>query len=110
LTKAAEYTLSDKAYANLVANLSKRNFDRMTPELRENLLEYYSDFSLPIETRKDPARWQTLLTELDQGWRDPTLRKRREGWGTRRLWAEHGWATRQRLECCRFVHFSTLET
>jgi hypothetical protein len=66
VTKAAEYSLSDKAYANLLVNLSKRNFDRTMPGLRENVLEYYSDLSLPIETRKDPARWQTLLTELDQ--------------------------------------------
>jgi hypothetical protein len=65
-TKAAEYSLTDETYANLLAQLSARKFDRTSPELRGNILTFYSDLSVPIETKKDPARWQSVLTSLDQ--------------------------------------------
>jgi Zinc dependent phospholipase C len=65
-TVAAEYSLTDDSYAKLLARVSERKFDLTTPELRENILQFYSDVSLPIETKKDQARWQGVLTELDQ--------------------------------------------
>jgi hypothetical protein len=34
--------------------------------LRDNILSFYSDLSLPLETKKDDARWQNVLTSLDQ--------------------------------------------
>jgi hypothetical protein len=34
--------------------------------LRENILHFYSDLSAPIETKKDAAHWQGVLTELEQ--------------------------------------------
>jgi len=65
-TKAAEYSLTDDAYAKLLARLSKRKFDLTTPELRANILQFYSDLSVPIETKKDGVRWRSVLAELDQ--------------------------------------------
>lgn len=65
-TKAAEYTLTDEAYAKLLAQLSERKFDLTSPELRDNILQFYSDPLATIETKKDPARWQNVLTSLDQ--------------------------------------------
>src|ERR1700676_2873037 len=65
-TKAAEYSLTDDAYAKLLAQLAKRKFDRTSPELRGNILQFYSDPSAAIETKKDPARWQSVLMSLDQ--------------------------------------------
>jgi len=65
-TKAAEYPLTDESYAKLLAKLSERKFDRTSLELRENILEFYSDLSVPIETKKDTVRWQSVLTSLDQ--------------------------------------------
>jgi hypothetical protein len=65
-TKPAEYSLTDDSYATLLAQLSKRGFDRTSPALRENILQFYSDISLAIETKKDQARWQGVLTDLDQ--------------------------------------------
>ena len=66
LTKAAEYSLTDDTYAKLLSQLSAKKFDSTTPDLRANILNFYSDLSLPIETKKDPARWQSVLTSLDQ--------------------------------------------
>jgi hypothetical protein len=64
-TKAAEYSLTDITYAKLLARLSDRKFDLTSPELRDNILQFYSDLSVPIETKKDGVRWQAVLTELD---------------------------------------------
>jgi len=65
-TTAAEYTLTDETYAKLLGQLAERKFDLTTPELRDNILNFYSDLSLPLETKKDSARWQSVLSSLDQ--------------------------------------------
>jgi hypothetical protein len=65
-TKAGEYSLADFAYAKLLARLSERKFDLTTTDLRDDILNFYSDLSAPIETKKDKVRWQNTLTALDQ--------------------------------------------
>jgi len=65
-TKAAEYSLTDDAYAKLLLQLADRKFDLTSPELRDNILHFYSDLSMAIETKKDRVRWQSVLTDLDQ--------------------------------------------
>jgi hypothetical protein len=65
-TRAAEYNLTDDAYASLLAQLVARKFDLTSPELQGNILNFYSDLSASIETKKDPAHWQSVLTSLDQ--------------------------------------------
>jgi hypothetical protein len=65
-TKAAEYSLTDETYAKLLGQLTARKFDLTSPELRVNILNFYSDLSLPLETKKDPTQWQSVLTSLDQ--------------------------------------------
>jgi len=65
-TKPAEYSLTDDAYARLLAQLSDRKFDLTSPELRDNILEFYSDSAAAIETKRDPVRWQSLLMSLGQ--------------------------------------------
>lgn len=32
----------------------------------DNILQFYSDLSVPIDTKKDQGRWQGVLTALDQ--------------------------------------------
>ena len=65
-TKAAEYSLTDDTYAKLLARLSEHKFDKISSELRANILDFYSDLSVPIETKKDGIRWQAVLAQLDQ--------------------------------------------
>ena len=65
-TKAAEYSLTDDTYAKLLAQLSERKFDLTSPQLRDNILDFYADLSAPIETKKDQGQWQSVLTSLDQ--------------------------------------------
>jgi len=66
LTKPGEYAPADSTYAKLLARMAERKFDRTTTELRADMLRFYSDLSLPIETKKDKARWQDVLTGLNQ--------------------------------------------
>jgi hypothetical protein len=65
-TKAAEYSLTDDTYAKLLGQLSSRKFDGTTPELRANVLDFYSDLSASIDTKKDQNDWNKVLAELDQ--------------------------------------------
>jgi hypothetical protein len=66
VTVAAEYSLTDDSYAKLLDQLAKRKFDLTSASLRDNIMQFYSDLSAPIETKKDSVRWQTVLTSLDQ--------------------------------------------
>jgi hypothetical protein len=65
-TKAAEYSLTDDAYAKLLGQLSERKFDKTSPELRANILLFYSDLSVQIETKKNLSDWNSVLSQLDQ--------------------------------------------
>jgi len=66
MTKAAEYTLTDDTYAKLLSQLSDRKFNLTSPELRANLLDFYSDLSGPNSTKSDAVRWRNVLAALDQ--------------------------------------------
>ena len=65
-TKAAEYSLTDESYAKLLGRLEERKFALTSPDLRDNILNFYADLTLPLETKKDSGRWQAVLTSLDQ--------------------------------------------
>jgi hypothetical protein len=65
-TKAAEYSLTDETYAKLLGQLAARKFDLTSSDLRENILDFYSDLSLPLETKKDHVQWQSVLASLNQ--------------------------------------------
>jgi len=66
MTKAAEYTLTDDTYAKLLSQLSDRKFNLTLPELRANMLDFYSDLSAPNSTKSDAVRWRSVLEALDQ--------------------------------------------
>ena len=65
-TKAAEYSLTDEAYASLLSRLSERKFELTSAQLRSNILDFYSDLSVPIETKTDTARWRSLQVSLNE--------------------------------------------
>jgi len=65
-TTPAEYSLTDDTYAKLLGQLSERKFDRTSPELRANILDFYSDLSVPIATKKNQDDWTRVLSELDK--------------------------------------------
>jgi Zinc dependent phospholipase C len=65
-TKAAEYSLTDESYAKLLGRLEERKFALTSPALRDNILNFYADLSLPLETKKDSTRWQAVVASLDE--------------------------------------------
>ena len=65
-TAPAEYSLTDDTYAKLLGQLSDRKFVGTSPELRTNILDFYSDLSVSIATKKDQGDWKSVLSELDQ--------------------------------------------
>jgi Zinc dependent phospholipase C len=65
-THAGEYGLTDKAYARLLDQLAEHNFAQITPELRGNILAFYSDLGAPIATKKKPDDWKKTQNELEK--------------------------------------------
>jgi hypothetical protein len=65
-TRPAEYTLADDTYAKLVTQLAEKKFAQASPDLRDNILDFYSDRSAEVNTKKDEGQWQKVLTALDQ--------------------------------------------
>lgn len=65
-TRAGEYGLTDKTYAHLIDQLASKNSDSLSPALRENVLQFYSDPNAPIATRKNAKAWRQLQDELQQ--------------------------------------------
>lgn len=65
-TRAGEYALTDKAYAHLLDQLAQRNFDLITPGLRDNVLAFYSNPGAPLATKKNAKAWQKTQDELEK--------------------------------------------
>ena len=66
-TKEGEYSLTDLTYAKLLGQLAKSKFDQTTPELRDNILQFYSDVPASMQTKDDKVvRSTSVLALLDQ--------------------------------------------
>ena len=65
-TILAEYVLTDETYAKLLSQLAKSKFDHTTPELRNNILQFYSNVSASVPTKDDKVSSADLLAWLDQ--------------------------------------------
>ena len=66
MTHAGEYVLTDKSYAHLLDQLAQHNFERITPELRENILSFYGDPTAPVATKRNAAAWEKTQDELQR--------------------------------------------
>jgi hypothetical protein len=73
MTTGAEYALADSTYAHLLADLSKSDYAHMTPALKDNILDFYSNLNAPFHTKKDRKQWAETEAEIEQlkGW-NPT--------------------------------------
>jgi Zinc dependent phospholipase C len=61
-----KYRMSDDTYAKLLDKLSDEKFGRALPEVRQNILSFYSDLNAPYATKRDPKAWAKVQVELDQ--------------------------------------------
>ena len=63
-TQPGEYVLSDKTYAQLLSDLSKSDFKLMSPELQQNVLDYYKDHNAPQATKRKAKDWKKIQDNL----------------------------------------------
>ena len=63
-TQPAEYSLADRTYAHLLHDLKKHNFSQLTPELRANILGFYSHPNAPLPTKKNRKDWEQTERDL----------------------------------------------
>jgi hypothetical protein len=63
-TRAGQYRLADAAYAKLLQKLDG-HYASLPQDLRSDLLSFYRDLSLPIETKTHAAEWVKLQEELN---------------------------------------------
>jgi len=60
----SDYGLADNAYAQLVVMLAGDSFSAVTPELKQNILSFYSRGE--PRTTREPAKWQEITQALAQ--------------------------------------------
>jgi Zinc dependent phospholipase C len=65
-TRAGEYRLTDKSYEELLRRLAGNHFAQLTPQLQENILEFYSDLNAPIWTKRNKKAWTETLANLER--------------------------------------------
>jgi hypothetical protein len=58
-----EYSLADQTYADLLDKLADHKFAGVPPELRANILRFYSN-PLPVFSRKEAQRWRKTQDHL----------------------------------------------
>jgi len=64
--RAGDYRLADEAYAKLVVKLAKKDFTTSQPELRQNILVFFSDLNAPIAVKRDKDDWRDTVRALDK--------------------------------------------
>ena len=71
-TAPAEYSLADQTYARLLNDLKKQNFLDLTPQLRDNILAFYSHPDAPLRTKDDEKIWEQTENDLQdlKNWKE----------------------------------------
>jgi len=65
-TAAAEYSLADETYADLLDHLSHDDFKRTSADLRKDILSFYAAGVSHGDTKKEKAREEQLVKQLNQ--------------------------------------------
>ena len=61
-----KYRLSDTTHAKLLDKLADQKFAGITPEIRAELLDYFSASDTPFAMKKDKKLWTKVQTELEE--------------------------------------------
>ena len=65
-TPPGKYRMNDDAHAELLGKLAAQSFADVTPELRAELLDFFSDPNAPNATKRNPKEWSKVEAELQQ--------------------------------------------
>lgn len=66
VTKPGGYSLADETYAEWLDRLAANQFAGVTPEVRQAILEYYTDMSAPFSDRRNKKQWAQVVDEINQ--------------------------------------------
>jgi hypothetical protein len=66
ITPAGVYRLNDDTQAFWLHKLATKNFASVTPEMKQELLDFYKDLNAPIDTKRKPKEWRQTLAELSE--------------------------------------------
>jgi hypothetical protein len=66
LTHPGEYRLADETYAKLAEKLAGKDPDNVNPDIRANVLKYFSDLSQPYTVKKDRKRWVKTVAAIEK--------------------------------------------
>ncbi|MCU1292649.1 MAG: hypothetical protein JWP08_1499, partial [Bryobacterales bacterium] len=66
VTPPTKYRLQDESYAYWLDQLAHDHFANLTPAVRDTILRYYADLTLPYATKKHDKQWKTLLLQLSE--------------------------------------------
>jgi hypothetical protein len=58
--------MNDDAHAKLLGKLAEQSFADITPDLRAELLDFFSDPKAPYATKRNPKEWTKVEAELQQ--------------------------------------------
>jgi Zinc dependent phospholipase C len=58
------YPLTDSTYADLLHRITLKPEQPIPPGIKQDIEAYYADPNLPITTKKDPAAWNQVQTDL----------------------------------------------
>jgi Zinc dependent phospholipase C len=65
-TPPGKYRMNDDAHSKLLIKLTERNFADVSPDLRAELLNFFSDPNAPYATKRKPKEWAKVITDLQQ--------------------------------------------
>jgi hypothetical protein len=65
-TGPGKYGLNDQAHAKLLGQLAENKFANATPELKAELLHFFSEPDAPYATKKKPEAWTKVQAQLQQ--------------------------------------------
>jgi hypothetical protein len=65
-TGPGQYRLNDDAHAKLMDRLAEKKFAGISPEVREELIHFFSEPDLPYATKRDAKAWARVQAELEQ--------------------------------------------
>lgn len=64
VVRPSGYRLTDDTYCQLVHRLAAKPTQPIPPGIKEDILQYYADMSLPFATKAHPDAWKQLQADL----------------------------------------------
>ena len=66
ITGPGKYKLNDQAHAKLLDALAKQSFNGASPEIRAELLEFFSHPDAPYAMKREPKEWAKVQGQIEQ--------------------------------------------